>query len=729
MKKIVIILLCLCNVSVFAQKSQADNKFKLYKYSEAIPLYKQYLEKNPNDYDATRKLALSYQYINNISGSIESYRSMLKLAEAKPEDWFELVQLLRISGNLSEAKLYAIQYQQKAGGEKAQNLLKTIDMYNELMSGKDDYIVNNSTVKFNQSVFSAIYYRSGLMVTAENPEGVKNEWTGRGNTKLYLTDFSLTEMVPFATELMSRYNDGPATFSSDGQTLYFTTINKKSILLGDVNTKKLQISAGIIENGKWQAADLFKYNDKSYSMAHPALRNDGNILVFASDKPGGKGGMDLYFCSKQAGSSWSEPINISILNSSENEIFPTFDSNGNLYYSSDGLPGLGGLDIFLSKNDGYNFSEPVNLKAPINSSFDDFSLITNNNLESGYFSTNRFGSPETDDIATFSKKVKQPEPVVEKIVQPKVKTLIRITVLDKYTSIPLPYVSVSFKDEKANVIFQGMTDPNGLLAVEDLPAGTYRVQGILNEVTTTIAYIAKEDFTKDVIERTLTHNDPRFTLSGITTNAVNDQPVSGVTVTCENTSMNKSNSRVTKDDGKFFFQLEQSSDFRVIGERKGWLSSEAIYKTTKGLDRSKDLYVLIKLSMQQPDTSKPIRLDKIFYDYDKCDIKPRAAEELNRLIKLMNDYPDMIIELSSHTDSRGTIPYNQKLSQCRADAAVAYILSKGILNNRIIAVGYGESRLVNGCSDGVKCSEAQHQENRRTEFKIVSCSSCPKIVK
>ena len=132
--------------------------------------------------------------------------------------------------------------------------------------------------------------------------------------------------------------------------------------------------------------------------------------------------------------------------------------------------------------------------------------------------------------------------------------------------------------------------------------------------------------------------------------------------------------------------------------------------------------------MQQP-TKNPIRLDKILYDYDKCDIKSRAAGELDRLVKLMNDYPDMIIELSSHTDSRGSDAYNLKLSQCRADAAVAYIIGKGIVKSRIIAVGYGETRLLNGCSNGVICTEAQHQENRRTEFKIVSCPSCPQIVK
>lgn len=263
--------------------------------------------------------------------------------------------------------------------------------------------------------------------------------------------------------------------------------------------------------------------------------------------------------------------------------------------------------------------------------------------------------------------------------------------------------------------------------VEDLPADNYRVQGILNEVTTTIAMIVKEEFSKELIEKTILHNDPRFTLSGIVTNSHNDLPVAGVKVTCDNTVLHKTNSKITTADGKFFFQLEQAGDFKVAGELQGWLSSEEIYETTKGLDRSKDLYVKLKLSMQQPSAGAVIRLDKIYYDYDKSDIRPRSAEELDRLVKLMNDFPDMQIELSSHTDSRGSDAYNLKLSQSRANSAVSYILGKGIAKSRITAVGYGETRLVNGCSNGVNCTEAQHQENRRTEFQIITCPSCPKI--
>ena len=747
-KNIVIVLFCIFHISIFAQKSQADKKFKLYIYSEAIPLYKQYLEKSPTDYAATKNLALAYKYTNNIAGAIASYRSLLNLKEAVPEDWYEFVQLLRINGNLMEAKLFAIQYQTKSSGEKAQNLIKSIDMYDELMADKNEYEVTNKTAKDTQSVFATNFYNGALIVTAENEVAGKSNWTGRGLTKLYLTDLNFTQLIPFATEVMTKHSDGPATFSNDLKTMYFTTVNEKSLEEQDVNTRKLQISAAALKQGKWEPVPLFKFNNSKYNVAHAALKQDGRMLLFSSDMPGGKGKMDLYYCTLLPDSTWSAPVNIAVLNTSENEIFPTFDASGNLYFASNGLPGLGGLDIFVSKTKDTTFTAAQNLKAPINSVYDDFSLSTDNNLKSGFISTNRFGTSERDDVAFFTRKnnevktANQTQAVVTNPIQtsttlptsdlkvsPAIKPVIKIKVLDKYTSIPLPYVSVSLKDDANNIVFTGITDTLGNLTVEDMPVGNYKVQGVLNDITTTIATVSKDEFSQSTIEKTITHNDPRFTLSGIAVNMLNGPPVAGVTVVCMDTISGKTKTVITNADGKFFFQLEQSRDYKIIGEKPKWLSSEAIYESTKGLDRSKDLFVKIKLSIQQPTADDVIRLDKIYYDFDKCDIKPRAAEELNRLVKLLNDYPDMIIELSSHTDCRGTLPYNRSLSQCRADSAVAYILNKGILKKRIEAKGYGESKLVNECADGVECSEEKHQENRRTEIKIVYCPSCPRVEK
>jgi outer membrane protein OmpA-like peptidoglycan-associated protein/tetratricopeptide (TPR) repeat protein len=718
MKKSLLIIFCFVSFNVCAQKKEADKNFFQLEYSDAIPLYKKYLKKNPSDYDANKKLALSYQYTNQTASSIDVYKTIVGNKDAVPQDWYDLVQLLRIKGAMKEAKDFALQYQSKENSEKAQNLLNAIDMYDELMSTQNDYTVVNKTSQYTQSVFTTIPYKNGFIVTSPAVGKAKSAWTGNGYTKLFTTDASFSPLKPFADEIMTKYADGISTFSSDGNTIYFTSTNKELLKETNINRRKLQISSAKLENEKWLSTEYFQYNDSSYNVAHPALIQDGKVLVFSSDRPGGKGGMDLYSCNLNENNTWDAPVNISQLNTSGNEIFPSFNSDGDLSFSSNGLLGLGGLDIFNSKFDGKTFSAPENVKAPINSTYDDFSLTSFNDFESGYFSTNRFESTASDDIAFFTRKIAE-------VVKPTVKTLIKIAVVDKYTSTPLPYVLVSIKDSKNNVIQTGMTDPDGFLLVEDIPADDYRVQGVVNDITTSIAQISKDEFENELVEKTVNHNDPRFTMSGLVINSDTGQPVEGVTVACDNTTFNRSNSIITKADGKFFFQLEQASDFKVTGEKKGWLSSESGEETTKGLDRSKELYVKIKLNIQQPTVNKKIKLDKILYDYDKCNIKPIAAEELDRLVKLMNDYAGMIIELSSHTDSRGSSAYNETLSQCRADAAVAYILSKNITKNRIVAKGYGENKLLNECSDGVTCSEEKHQENRRTEFQIVACPSCP----
>ncbi|RYZ15511.1 MAG: hypothetical protein EOP49_52970 [Sphingobacteriales bacterium] len=273
---------------------------------------------------------------------------------------------------------------------------------------------------------------------------------------------------------------------------------------------------------------------------------------------------------------------------------------------------------------------------------------------------------------------------------------------------------------------QGLTGPDGSLMLDELPTGEYTILGMLNDVSTTIARVSIKDFAAATeIRKELLHNDPRFTLAGAVLDTKTKQPLEGVTVTCVNNAQGLVKKQVTGADGKFFFQLEQNGDFEVQGHKKGWLSSELITKTTKGLDRTTQLYVDLTLNIEQPKTKGTITLRKIHYSYDKCDIRTEAANELKRLVALMNDYPDMTIELASHTDARGSDPYNEKLSQCRAESAVNYLIAQGISVSRLIAKGYGETRLVNECTNGVTCSDEKHEENRRTEFTILTCKTCP----
>jgi outer membrane protein OmpA-like peptidoglycan-associated protein len=719
----ILFFICLSSLCTFAQLDDANKHYLLYEYADAIPKYKKHLVKESNDYNATKSLFNCYRYTNNITEAISTGKQVITLSDAKPDDWYNLVQVLKIAGNISEAKPYADQYLTMAPGDKANSLIESLKTYEVMMANKADLVMENKTAQFDFSTFSLLPFDGKYLVTAEAQSGAKSKWTGRGYTKLFLFSSDFSSRDELSKQLASKGNDGIATTNAAGDVIWYTSIHKKSTGSGNLKTKNLKLIEAINSTNGWTVRDL-PFNNKDYNVAHPAISGDQKMLVFASDMPGGKGGMDLYYTIIGADGKWSLPVNIASLNTSETEVFPVFIGNM-LYFSSNGHAGLGGLDIFEANRNGTDFGGVKNVGYPINSSYDDFSLYTNDKLKTGYVSTNRYGNAQLDDIAYFYKKGEKSK--VEEVPKLVTKDNVGLEVLvqDKYTKTPLPYVAVEVRDKDRNVVAKGLTGPDGKVIIEDLPKGEYTVQGELNGITTTIAKVSEKDFADDLIQKIVTHNDPRFTLSGKVVNSNTGEPVQGVTVYRQNSTTNRTEETLTGTDGGFFFQLEQKSDFTISGEKHGWLTSEVAHETTQGLDRTKELYVKLELDMQQPSGNAVIRLDKIFYDFDKCDIKPVSADELNRLVKLMNDYPDMTVELSSHTDSRGSSAYNKKLSQCRADAAVLYIVSKGIPRTRIVAKGYGENKLVNRCADGIECSDDKHQQNRRTEFTIISCKSCP----
>ncbi|MBK7850672.1 MAG: OmpA family protein [Bacteroidetes bacterium] len=212
-------------------------------------------------------------------------------------------------------------------------------------------------------------------------------------------------------------------------------------------------------------------------------------------------------------------------------------------------------------------------------------------------------------------------------------------------------------------------------------------------------------------------NDLRFSLEGIAVEKSTQEPLPGVVVELTNKKSGKKESVTTGPDGKFFFKLNPETDYVVVGSRDSYFTNTEPVSTV-GKKRSENMFVKLKLEMEQIVVNKPIVLENIYYDLDKYNIRPDAAEGLDKLVGIMKDNPEISIELSSHTDSRAEDKYNMTLSQKRAESAVSYLVSHGIAAERMMAKGYGESRLVNGCSNGVECTEEQHQANRRTEFKV-----------
>jgi len=312
------------------------------------------------------------------------------------------------------------------------------------------------------------------------------------------------------------------------------------------------------------------------------------------------------------------------------------------------------------------------------------------------------------------------EPVVEAIKPQATKKDLQIVVKDKQTGLALSGVTVSVNGGAVNE--KSITDINGQAQkIIGVAAGGYQIIGEKNGIKTPLLTLTDEDFKSSsaVIFKEIYHDDPRFTLIGETFDCNKGGNLPSINTVLTNT-VNKTNvGQISDVQGKFIYQLDAQSDFTVVANHQGRYSQTELV-TTKGLDRSKTLYVTLKLGVCELATGSQWVLKNILYDFDKSNIRPDAAIILDNVVAVLKQNPSLKIELSSHTDSRGNDAYNKKLSQQRADAAVNYLVANGIAKSRLIAKGYGETKLTNGCGKGANCSDAEHQANRRTEIKVLN---------
>ncbi|SIN69485.1 OmpA family protein [Chitinophaga niabensis] len=292
---------------------------------------------------------------------------------------------------------------------------------------------------------------------------------------------------------------------------------------------------------------------------------------------------------------------------------------------------------------------------------------------------------------------------------------IQVYVKDELTGQPLPDVTVALFNA-AGKIAEAATDKNGKVVFPQTTQLDYTVKASLNDIAATYGTVDKEQYTAGDIVVTLTHNDPRFTLVGKAVNKTSGEAEGDVNVTLTNETKSSVRQASSKaGSGEFRFQLEGGSEFNVAGKKKNYLSNiEKI--STKGLNRSQALYVQLELGVEEAVEGKEIRLEKIYYDLDRSDLRPDASSDLKKLILFLRDNPTLRIELSAHTDARGSDAHNLRLSQARAQSVVDYLVRNGISKDRMVAKGYGEMKPVNACTD---CTEAAHQQNRRTEIKVL----------
>lgn len=296
---------------------------------------------------------------------------------------------------------------------------------------------------------------------------------------------------------------------------------------------------------------------------------------------------------------------------------------------------------------------------------------------------------------------------------------ILVVVKDRQTGLALSGVTVKISRNQIDNTSISNADGQAerMIAAEK---GAYEITAVKNGIAAAPVAITAADFERSglVIYKEIYHDDPRFTLIGETVRANDHTKLPGIGTVLTNTSNNTNMSQISDAEAKFVYQLEQTSDYSIVASQAGKFSqTESV--STKGLDRSKTLYVTLKLGISNLDAGAVFVLKNIHYDFDQSNIRPDAGRILDNLVNVMAQNPTLKIELSSHTDSRGKDAYNLRLSQQRAEAAVNYLVGKGVERSRMQAKGYGETKLLNQCTNGQDCEENAHQQNRRTEIKVL----------
>lgn len=291
---------------------------------------------------------------------------------------------------------------------------------------------------------------------------------------------------------------------------------------------------------------------------------------------------------------------------------------------------------------------------------------------------------------------------------------------DKETGLILPDTFVElFKNGKR--IYFARTNSQGVAFFKNIKPDNYEIKGSLYNINLSSNKADKDEFVRNsTIKKEISTDAEMFFVKGQVNICNSKNPLRDVTIVIKNNETEIYNEIKTNIEGKFYFKADKNTTYNIYGKKGNYFSqTETI--TSKKVDRTNTLFLDLQVCMEETTCGKPINLKNIHYDLDKYFIRDDAKAELNKLVQFMKDNPKISVELSSHTDSRASDDYNKTLSQNRANAAVDYLVSKGISNSRLKAVGYGETRLLNQCTNGIDCSEEQHQTNRRTEMKVI----CP----
>lgn len=732
-------------LKVHAQKSdltaqvpdiRAEKLYAIEGYQKANDIYERVEPKNHSK-ETLLKIANGHR-LNGDYQQAEKYYSICITSNSKPEDVFNYAQVLLSNGKCKESIPFFNLYKKASGNKNLVNVISSCDELTGFSKNAHIKVENAEGINSKWLDFCPVYYQNGLIFTSGRPNNsntqVTDFWSNKSFSGLYFSQckgnhkFDSPEILSWNLE--SRFHDGAVTFSPDGKEMYYSSNNKDG--KNKKGIKDLKIYRAKLMDGVWTYMDEFPFNSDDYDNCHPALSADGNKLVFSSNMPGGSGGMDLYVCYKK-NNIWSKPFNLGPqINTAGNEIFPFLDVQNQLFFSSNGLKGMGGLDIFFAKLNENEFfwSAPTNMGQPVNSIKDDLSYVTSRSGQDGYFASNREGGMGEDDIYFWT--------VQNDSGNADAGGLISLVIADAETLQPIDEVKVNLFDTKSDKTTL-LTNPEGKIGQELDMRETKFIECEKNGYKTRLVYLTPVMVNNPAKSIVYLEHDRYQPLKGVVLNRSNDFPIENADILIKNMLTGETVSLKSNPDGSYNTILECKNDYLITVTKDDYLPNDLDLHHNELICRSdrsivKDFHMTpYKINEKRRSLSaaflgdesktfeagRTFEVKDIYYDYNKATIRPDAVKTLNKLVDLLVEFPEMEIELSSHTDSRGRDSYNQKLSQQRAESAVRFIVKHGIRPERLKAAGYGEAMLKNSCGNGVNCNEELHQQNRRTEIKIL----------
>jgi outer membrane protein OmpA-like peptidoglycan-associated protein len=637
-----ITLIIAFSFNVYSQKEKvkvADKKYDNYAYIDAIKTYEKVAEKGYKSADMFKKLGNSYYFNAELEKAARWYGELFAMntTDLEPEYYFRYAQSLRSIGQNDKANELLELFNQKSGNDSRGKLfMKNVNYLDAIKANSGRYKIEDAGINSIYSDYGTALYANEIVFASARDTGSlgqrKHKWTNQYFTNLYSANLgeNMTPEEPqkFDKKINSKFHESTPAFTKDGKTMYFTRNNYLDGKKGkDANKITLiKIYKATLENDSWSNITELPFNSDNYSVAHPALSPDGKTLYFASDMPGTIGQSDLFKVKLNDDGSYGIPENLGkTINTEGRETFPFVNDENEIYFASDGHPGLGGLDVFVSNiNANGTFSDVQNLGADINSPKDDFAYLIDTKSRRGFFTSNRDGGLGYDDIYKFLE-------------------------LKKITC--------------QQILFGEITD---LVTAELLP-------------------------------------DTKITLF--------------------DNQFNTISTTVSDDKAAYSFTVECGKTYYVRAQKPEYTAKEL--KTTIGEENGKT-YLPIALENAKckvtigDDLGKCFNIKMIYFDLDKSNIRQEAAFDLEKILDVLNQNPTMKLDIRSHTDSRQTFKYNEALSDRRAKSTINWLIKNGVSADRLTGKGYGETQLVNKCSDDVECTEEEHQLNRRSEFIITA---------